>query len=66
MCAVWIHLPLQEDKEVPGTNMTVEQVIQPGLIRFESDGGQSGYLTAPYFWVWRFLESRNNNLDPYT
>ena len=40
LCAIWIRLPLREDKEVPGTNMTVEQVIQPGLIRFESDGGQ--------------------------
>ena len=44
--------------------MTVEQVIQPGLIRFESDGCQSGYLTAPYIWVWLFLKSRNSNLDP--
>lgn len=64
LCAIWIRLPLREDKEVPGTNMTVEQVIQPGLIRFESDGGQSGYITAPYIWVWLFLKSRNNNLDP--
>ena len=64
LCAIWIRLPLQEDKELPGTNMTVEQVIQPGLVRFESDGGQSGYLTAPYVWVWLFLKSRRNNLDP--
>ena len=64
LCAIWIRLPLREDKEVPGTNMTVEQVIQPGLIRFESDGCQSGYLTAPYIWVWLFLKSRNSNLDP--
>lgn len=62
--AVWIRLPLREDEKIPGTEMTVEQVIQPGLIRFESDGRQSGYLTAPYIWVWLFLKSPNNNLDP--
>lgn len=61
--AVWIRLPLREDERIPGTEMTVEQAIQPGLIRFESDGRQSGYLTAPYIWVWLILKSPNNNLD---
>ncbi|KAL1965212.1 hypothetical protein VTN77DRAFT_5966 [Rasamsonia byssochlamydoides] len=62
--AIWIRHPLREDKKVPGTDMTVEQIIQPGLVRFESHGGQSGYLTAPYIWVWLFLKSPNNKLDP--
>lgn len=62
--AVWIRLPLREEEKIPETEMTVEQVIQSGLIRFDTGGRQSGYLTAPYIWVWLFLKSPNNNLDP--
>jgi hypothetical protein len=57
-----MRLRLRADEKIPGSEMTVEQVIQPGLIRFESVKG-IGYLTAPYIWIWLFLKSSNNGLD---
>jgi hypothetical protein len=44
--AIWLRHPLREDEKIPGTEITVQDAIQPGLIRFESHGSTSGYLTA--------------------
>lgn len=61
--AIWLRRPLRENEKIPGTEITVQDAVQPGLIRFESHGGVSGYLTAPYIWLWLFLKSPNNKVD---
>ncbi|RUO96309.1 hypothetical protein BC936DRAFT_142223, partial [Jimgerdemannia flammicorona] len=56
---------LDGDKVVPGTTKLPEQFAQPGLIRYErKDGVNTGYLTAPYIWVWMFVHDFGKAVDP--
>ncbi|RUS18903.1 hypothetical protein BC938DRAFT_475865, partial [Jimgerdemannia flammicorona] len=57
---------LDGDKVVPGTTKLPEQFAQPGLIRYErKDGVNTGYLTAPYIWVWMFVHDFGKAVDPF-
>ncbi|CAG8617382.1 8244_t:CDS:1 [Ambispora gerdemannii] len=53
-------------KDVPKTNKTPDQFAGSGLIRFEQINKNSpqGYLTAPFVWLWIFVEVSNNQADP--
>ncbi|CAG8798498.1 41596_t:CDS:2, partial [Gigaspora margarita] len=51
---------------VPKTNKTPDEFAGSGLIRFEQINQDSpkGYLTAPYIWLWIFVEISHEQGDP--
>ncbi|CAG8790304.1 912_t:CDS:1, partial [Acaulospora morrowiae] len=53
-------------KNVPKTKKTPDQFAGSGLIRFKQINKDSpqGYLTAPYVWLWIFVEVSNDQADP--
>ncbi|KAF0345698.1 putative crinkler family protein [Gigaspora margarita] len=53
-------------KPVPKTDKTPDQFAGSGLIRFEQINKDSpkGYLTAPYIWLWIFVEISHEQGDP--
>lgn len=43
---------LERDELIPGTSVTPDEVVQNGLVRFETDEHKSsGYLNVPYNWL---------------
>ena len=56
---------LDIDKPVPKTEKKPDQFVQGGLIRFErKNEAPRGYFTAPYIWLWIFVEISNEWKDP--
>src|SRR5215469_10700057 len=56
--AIFTHRCLAADENLPNTDKKPDQVASPGLIRFTRLGGStSGFLTAPYIWIWMLAES---------
>ena len=53
-------------KPVPNTKKTPDQYAGSGLIRFEhiNEDSPRGYLTAPYIWLWIFVEISHEQGDP--
>ncbi|CAG8631175.1 3956_t:CDS:2, partial [Ambispora gerdemannii] len=50
---------------IPKTNKTPDEFVGSGLIRFEQlSDNRRGYLTAPYIWLWIFVEISNEEGDP--
>ncbi|KAF9376872.1 hypothetical protein BGX21_003372, partial [Mortierella sp. AD011] len=49
--AVLCHQRLPQFEFVPNTTKYPDQLIEPGLIRFETDG-QYGYFQVSYLWLW--------------
>ncbi|CAG8447929.1 3563_t:CDS:2, partial [Gigaspora rosea] len=51
---------------VPNTNKTPDEFAGSGLIRFEqvNQNSPKGYLTAPYIWLWIFVEISHEQGDP--
>lgn len=50
--AVIANRCLERDELIPGTSVTPDELVQNGLVRFETDGHtSSGYLKVPYIWV---------------
>ncbi|KAF9152321.1 hypothetical protein BGX20_005190 [Mortierella sp. AD010] len=49
--AVLCHQRLPQFEFVPNTTKYPDQLIEPGLIRFEMDG-QYGYFQVSYLWLW--------------
>jgi hypothetical protein len=46
---------VERQQKIPGTNVTVDSLLAPGLVRFENDNDEQegqGRLSAPYIWVW--------------
>ncbi|CAG8606483.1 11470_t:CDS:2, partial [Dentiscutata heterogama] len=56
---------LDRYKPIPKTNKTPDEFVGGGLIRFEQLKGSRlrGYLTAPYIWLWIFVEISNEGGD---
>ena len=52
--AILTRHPLNIDEIIPEINKTPDEIIRPGLIRFEPTFPMSktGYLIAPYIWIW--------------
>ncbi|CAI2189932.1 16769_t:CDS:2 [Funneliformis geosporum] len=57
---------LNRYKPIPKTNKTPDEFVGSGLIRFEqlSRNSRRGYITAPYIWLWIFVEISNEEGDP--
>ncbi|RUS26936.1 hypothetical protein BC938DRAFT_483914 [Jimgerdemannia flammicorona] len=53
--AVLVHQYLAEDQHIPNTTKFPDQVVAPGLIRYEKCGSY-GYLHVPYIWLWVMAE----------
>ena len=53
--AVLVHQYLEPDKHIPNTTKFPDQVVAPGLIRYEKCG-EYGYLHVPYIWLWVIAE----------
>ncbi|RHZ72723.1 hypothetical protein Glove_240g37 [Diversispora epigaea] len=53
-------------KTIPNTNKTPDELVGNGLIRFEriNEDGPTGYLVAPYIWLWIFAEISHEQGDP--
>ncbi|CAG8616644.1 1911_t:CDS:2, partial [Acaulospora morrowiae] len=53
-------------KPVPNTEKTPDQYAGSGLIRFEhvNEDSPMGYLTAPYIWLWIFVEISHEQGNP--
>lgn len=50
--AVIANRCLERDELIPGTSVTPDEVVQNGLVRFETDEHKSrGYLNVPYIWL---------------
>ncbi|RHZ79917.1 hypothetical protein Glove_140g108 [Diversispora epigaea] len=50
---------------IPKTNKTPDEFVGSGLIRFKQlSNNKWGYLTAPYIWLWIFVEISNEIGDP--
>ncbi|CAG8648212.1 6996_t:CDS:2 [Acaulospora morrowiae] len=64
--AILTRRSLNLHKNVPKTNKTPDQFSGSGLIRFEQINKDipQGYRTAPYVWLWIFVEVSNNQVDP--
>jgi hypothetical protein len=67
--AILARCLLRPSDKIPGTDRTVDSVVQPGLIQLDttSEGGGfgiSGYLTAPYIWIWMLAKAPGFDLDP--
>ncbi|CAG8447029.1 967_t:CDS:2, partial [Acaulospora colombiana] len=55
---------LNRYKPVPKTNKTPDEFAGGGLIRFEQiENSPKGYLTAPYIWLWIFVEISQHQGD---
>ncbi|RHZ82069.1 hypothetical protein Glove_114g37 [Diversispora epigaea] len=52
-------------KTIPKTDITPDDLVGSGLIRFEriSNNSPMGYLTAPYIWLWIFAEMSHKQGD---
>ncbi|CAG8520800.1 247_t:CDS:2 [Ambispora leptoticha] len=56
---------LNRYKPVPKANRTPDEFAGGGLIRFEQiENSPKGYLTAPYIWLWIFVEISQQLGDP--
>ncbi|CAG8455748.1 11633_t:CDS:2 [Acaulospora colombiana] len=56
---------LNRYKPIPKTQKTPDEFVGGGLIRFEQiKGTRDGYLTAPYIWLWIFVEISQQRGDP--
>ncbi|RUS14132.1 hypothetical protein BC937DRAFT_94287 [Endogone sp. FLAS-F59071] len=54
--AVLAHHRLADDKYIPNTKKFPDQVVAPGLIRYEQTQDGFGYLHVPYIWLWMMAE----------
>ena len=48
LIAIICGLKLSLNDTIPGTNLTVDQILQVGLFRFDSETGK---LTVAYIWM---------------
>ncbi|CAG8496294.1 2897_t:CDS:1 [Acaulospora morrowiae] len=57
---------LDRYKPIPKTNKTPDEFVGSGLIRFEplKSSRQRGFITAPYIWLWIFVEISREGGDP--
>ncbi|CAG8801863.1 18260_t:CDS:1, partial [Racocetra persica] len=56
---------LNRYKPIPKTDKTPDEFVGCGLIRFEQiENTPKGYLTAPYIWLWIFVEMSQQLGDP--
>ncbi|CAG8696086.1 10260_t:CDS:2, partial [Racocetra fulgida] len=56
---------LNRYKPIPKTDKTPDEFVGGGLIRFEQvENSPKGYLTAPYIWLWIFVEMSQQLGDP--
>ncbi|CAG8691070.1 16884_t:CDS:2, partial [Racocetra fulgida] len=56
---------LNRYKPIPKTDKTPDEFVGCGLIRFEQiENTPKGYLTAPYIWLWVFVEMSQQLGDP--
>ncbi|CAG8693137.1 4128_t:CDS:2, partial [Funneliformis caledonium] len=64
--AIFTKRLLNKYKPIPKTDKTPDEFVGGGLIRFEQSSSSSrrGYLTAPYIWLWIFMEISNEEGDP--
>ncbi|RHZ76437.1 hypothetical protein Glove_197g38 [Diversispora epigaea] len=64
--AILTRCILNRYRPIPKTNKTPDEFVGSGLIRFEqlSSNSKRGYLTAPYIWLWIFVEISNEEKDP--
>ncbi|RUS29163.1 hypothetical protein BC938DRAFT_480973 [Jimgerdemannia flammicorona] len=59
--AILVHQRLINDEHIPNTSKFPDQVVAPGLIRYE-EVGQYGYLHVPYIWLWIIAETGGREL----
>ncbi|CAB5353877.1 unnamed protein product [Rhizophagus irregularis] len=56
---------LNRYKPIPKTDKTPDEFVRNGMIRFEQiENTPKGYLTAPYIWLWIFVEMSQRLGDP--
>ncbi|CAG8616900.1 19902_t:CDS:2 [Dentiscutata erythropus] len=56
---------LNRYKPIPKTDKTPDEFVGSGLIRFEQvENSLKRYLTAPYIWLWIFVEMSQQLGDP--
>ncbi|CAB4417333.1 unnamed protein product [Rhizophagus irregularis] len=56
---------LNRYKPIPKTDKTPDEFVGSGMIRFEQiENTPKGYLTAPYIWLWIFVEMSQRLGDP--
>ena len=58
------HRQIPRYNKIPGTSMTVDEVMENGLMRFEATDDSenpSGYLTVPYVWLLALASSHLKN-----
>ncbi|RIB13229.1 hypothetical protein C2G38_2198446 [Gigaspora rosea] len=56
---------LNRYKPIPKTDKITDEFVGSGLIRFEQiENSPKGYLTAPYIWLWIFVEMSQRLGDP--
>ncbi|RUS15929.1 hypothetical protein BC937DRAFT_91797 [Endogone sp. FLAS-F59071] len=55
--AILTHQQLDANLPIRDTDKRPDQIASPGLIQYVKDHGNSGYLTAPYIWIWMLAKN---------